>query len=175
MHTDFWLQNWLASDLLDFQNKLLVPLLILFFHVMLRVYVLFLCEFVLVKRVIQPRAICLVTYGLIKHFFNELVLQWLIVQVNVGQNLLDLVVVGLVGVHIQFCQDVLLLGLLEHLEHRINELKRGHCFPRKLLIRPLFLLGLLGDLCDELVHLVVGVEVYCGEVLLKLVAVGFRQ
>lgn len=175
LYADFWLQYRFTSDLLDFQNQLLVPLLVLFLHIILRIDILLLCILILIKRVIQPRTIRLITYSLIKHFLNELILKRLVVQVNISQNLLDLIVIGLVRIHIQFGQDVLLLGLLEHLEHRIYKLKRCHCLSWKLLIRSLFLLWLLSDLRDKLVHLVVGVKVYSGQVLLELVAVGLGQ
>lgn len=152
-----------------------MPLLVLFFHIVFCVRVLLFCEIVrLVESVVQACAILVVADRLVKHFFNELILQRVVIQVNSAQNLLDLVVVGFVGVYVQFRQDILLFVFLKHFKNWVDELKSGDCFSRKFLVSSLFLFGLFGDFCDELVDFVVGIEVNGSEVLLELFPTNFR-
>ncbi len=175
LDADFWLKNLLTPDLLDFHYQILVPLLILFFHIVFCVWILLFCEIVcLVESVVQSCAILVVADCLVKHFFDKLILQRVVIQVNSTQNLLDLVVVGLVGVYVQFRQDILLFVFLKHFKNWVDELKSGDSFSWKFLVSSLFLFGLFGDFCDELVDFVIGVEVDVSEVLLELFPTNLR-
>lgn len=166
LNSNFGLKYGLASNLLDLKNQVFVPLLILF------ICLLFVGHFVLLMeligrtvRVIKINRIDFVCNWFVEHFFDELTLQWLVIQVNWSQDLLYFLVVGFQGVNIQLRQDVFLLNLVEHLEHWVYELKGADSFARKLLIGSFFDFGLLWYLCDELLHLAVVCEIYRGQVL----------
>lgn len=70
----------------------------------------------------------IINHLLIINFLNKLILQGLIIQVDRCEYLLDFIVVRLVCVHVEFCQYVLLLGLLEYLKDGVDELEGGDAF-----------------------------------------------
>lgn len=84
LDADFRLKNGLTSDLLDLEDQLLMPLLVLLLHVVLSVKILLLYKVVLVEGIVEPSAIWLVADCLVKYFLDELILQRFVIQVNIG-------------------------------------------------------------------------------------------
>lgn len=76
LNSDFRFQNGLASNLLNFLNKLLMPLLIFFVELLLiGQFVLIMKLIGRVKSVIEVSSISLVGYWLVKYLLNKLILK----------------------------------------------------------------------------------------------------
>lgn len=76
LNSDFRFQNGLASNLLNFLNKLLMPLLIFFVELLLiGQFVLIMKLIGRVESVIEVSSISLVGYWLVKYLLNKLILK----------------------------------------------------------------------------------------------------